>query len=161
MTTRYPITTNTLPDADAPLDLQVRYHAARARKLQAQVMAATLTNLWHGLPRAWHATTSWLVRWSRRVQTREALEACSDRTLADIGIPREHIALIAKGVDHNDPVAVSQYGWRPRLVSALHRLGVARPEQRRIRRELAAYSDAELDDIGIRRSDIPAIARSA
>ena len=82
--------------------------------------------------------SSWLVRWNRRVHTREALEAFSERTLADIGIPREHIALVAKGVDHNDPVAVSQYGWWSRLVQALQAMGFSRPEQLRVQRDLSA-----------------------
>nr|WP_298688119.1 DUF1127 domain-containing protein [uncultured Dongia sp.] len=30
-----------------------------------------------------------------------------------------------------------------------------------VRRELATYTDRELDDMGVRRSDIPAIARDA
>jgi uncharacterized protein YjiS (DUF1127 family) len=36
-----------------------------------------------------------------------------------------------------------------------------RREQRRIYRELTAYSDRDLEEIGIRRSDIAGIARSA
>lgn len=161
MTTRHPIHTTDLPEAAAPLDLQVRYHTARGRKLQSQAMGAILAHLWHGLPRALPALLGAAKRWNQRVATREALIACSDRTLADIGIPREHIALVAKGVDHRDPIVMSQHGWRPRLTAVLYRLGVARPEERRVLRELSTYSDPELDDIGIRRSDIPQIARTA
>jgi uncharacterized protein YjiS (DUF1127 family) len=124
-------------------------------------MAEFLANTWHALTRALPALAEWLARWNDRVVTREALEACSDRTLADIGIPRAHIALVAKGVDHRDAHALAQHGWQPRLVTALQHFGFSRPEQRRVRRELAAYSDTELDDIGIHRSDIPAIARTA
>jgi uncharacterized protein YjiS (DUF1127 family) len=104
----------------------------------------------------------WLVRWNQRVRTREALEACSDRTLADIGIPREHIALVAKGVDHRDAEALRQHGWRPRLVQVLQAVGLFLPEhQRQVRRELEAYTDRELNEIGINRADIPQIARTA
>jgi len=49
----------------------------------------------------------------------------------------------------------------PRLTAVLQRLGFARPEQRRVLRELSALSDAELYDIGIHRSNIPQIARTA
>ena len=35
----------------------------------------------------------------------------------------------------------------------------ARREQRQIYRELDAYTDRELDEIGVRRADIPVIAR--
>jgi uncharacterized protein YjiS (DUF1127 family) len=159
MTTRYSLNADALPDA--PLDLQVRHHTARGRKLQSRAMAETITTIGHALPRALPAMAGWLVRWNQRVLTREALEACSERTLADIGIPCEHIALVAKGVDHRDPIAISQYGWRPRLTSVLHALGIARPEQRRVRRELEAYTDRELNEIGINRGDIPQIARTA
>lgn len=148
--------TSTEPEVDIPLDLQVRKHAALARKLQSAAMTDFLAGRWNVLS----TISTWLVRWNRRVHTREALEACSERTLADIGIPREHIALVAKGVDHNDPVAVSQYGWWPRLVQALQAMG-SRPEQLRVQRELSAYSDRELNEIGVRRSDIGQIARTA
>jgi len=49
----------------------------------------------------------------------------------------------------------------PRLAAVLQRLGFARPEQRRVLRELSALSDPELADIGIHRSNIPQIARTA
>jgi uncharacterized protein YjiS (DUF1127 family) len=161
MTNRHPTHTDALPVAGAPLDLQVRYHTARGRKLQSQAMGTFLTELWHGLPNTLPTMVSWLKRWNQRARTREVLEACSDRTLADIGIPREHIALIAKGLDHRDPVALAQHGWRPRLAAALYQVGFARPEQRQVVRELSAYSDDDLNDLGIRRSDIPQIARAA
>ena len=227
MTNRYPTHTDFLPEPTAPLDLQVRYHTARGRKLQSQAMGAYLAKLWHGLPnalptmanwlkrwnqrartrealmacsdrtladvgiarehialvakgvdhrdpaalvpRGWRpglatalpTMVGWLERWNQRARTREALEACSDRTLADVGIAREHIALVAKGVDHRDPIALGEHGWRPRLAAVLYQLGFARPEQRRVLRELSAYSDADLNDLGIRRSDIAQIARAA
>ncbi len=118
MTNRHPTPTDTLPEGSAPLDLQVRYHTARGRKLQSQAMSAVLAELWHGLPKALPAMVSWLANWNQRARTREALEACSDRTLADVGIAREDIALVAKGIDHRDPVALAQHGLRPRLASA-------------------------------------------
>ena len=49
----------------------------------------------------------------------------------------------------------------PRLAAVLQWLGFARPEQRRVLRELSTLSDAELYDIGIHRSNIPQIARTA
>ncbi len=124
-------------------------------------MAESIASAWHGLTHALKVSASWLARQRRQSETRLALMACSDRTLADIGIPREHIHLAAKGVDVGDPVAVSQAGWRPRLVAALRRLGVPSAEQRRVFRELMAYNDRELEEIGVRRSDIPMLARAA
>jgi uncharacterized protein YjiS (DUF1127 family) len=49
----------------------------------------------------------------------------------------------------------------PSLAAVLQWLGFARPEQRRVLRELSALSDSELYDIGIHRSNIPQIARTA
>ncbi len=148
MTTRYPTHTNTLDEVEVPL--------------QAEAMAEFLAKSWYALPRALPSLWSWLVRWNQRVQTREALEACSERTLADIGIPREHIALVAKGVDHRDLAALSQHGWQPRMTQALQHLGLYRPAaERQVRRELQAYTDRELNEIGINRGDIPHIARTA
>ena len=86
---------------------------------------------------------------------------CSDRVLADIGIEREHIPLVAKGVDpaeHELLDSASRRWWaaaRARLAAALE----ARRERLRVYRELDAYTDRELDEIGVRRADIPVIAR--
>jgi uncharacterized protein YjiS (DUF1127 family) len=49
----------------------------------------------------------------------------------------------------------------PRLAAMLQWQGFARPEQRQVLRELSALSDPELADIGIHRSNIPQIARTA
>ena len=93
--------------------------------------------------------------------TRRALMACSDRTLADIGIPRGQIELASRGVDLRNPIAVGEAAPWPRLLASLRRMHEKRREQLRVVRELGAYSDRELDEIGLRRSDIPAIARTA
>jgi uncharacterized protein YjiS (DUF1127 family) len=102
-----------------------------------------------------------LARQYRQAETRRALVACSDRTLADMGIPREHIHLAARGVDVHDPIAVSEAALWPRLIASIGRMHQRRREQLRVYRELMAYSDQELDEIGLRRRDIPAIARTA
>lgn len=162
MTEHHSFHTNPLPEvSDAELDLQIRSHAVRARKLQAEVMAATMVSAWRGLVRGLRASISWLAEQRRRMQTRDALMACSDRTLADIGIPRESIHLAARGIDLRDPTAVSEAGLWPRFAASTRRFGLPGPEQRRVYRELMTYSDRELDDLGVRRTDIPAIARAA
>jgi uncharacterized protein YjiS (DUF1127 family) len=161
MTEHHPFHTNFSPEVDLPLDLRVRQHAARARKLQSEAVAAGLASAWHGLTHGIRTSAQWLVQQYRKAETRRALMACSDRTLADIGIPREHIHLAARGIDVGDPIAVSQAGLWPRFVASISRMHRRRREQLRIYRELMAYSDHELEEIGLRRSDIPAIARTA
>jgi uncharacterized protein YjiS (DUF1127 family) len=102
-----------------------------------------------------------LAAWQRQRQTYEALMRCSDHLLADVGIEREHIALIASGIDPRQCDA-SQSGWRGwwhELRQHLDAASAARSERRRISRELMAYNDHDLDDLGIRRSEIPALAR--
>jgi uncharacterized protein YjiS (DUF1127 family) len=149
------------PEAETPLDLRVRHHAAIARKLQAQAVGESLANLGRSLASAVQRSAEWFARRRLEAQTREALMDCCDRTLADIGIPRQYIHLAAKGVDVSDPMAISEAGWRPRLVDALERLSTRRAERQRTYRELMAYSDRELEEIGLRRVDIPTIIRAA
>jgi uncharacterized protein YjiS (DUF1127 family) len=81
--------------------------------------------------------------------------------LADIGIAREDIPLIARGIDPHD-YDLAAVGWRGRWAWMRGRLDAMRKagrQQRQVYRELMAYRDHELDDLGIRRVDIPTIAR--
>jgi uncharacterized protein YjiS (DUF1127 family) len=104
-----------------------------------------------------------LVHWWRRRETSNTLMNCSDRVLADIGIARDDIPLIAKGVD---PASVTPRGaalhrqWQGLLDRIFGLRNAEQPEQRACR-ELMAYSDRELDELGIRRADIPALTRRA
>ena len=102
-----------------------------------------------------------LAAWQRQRQTYEALMRCSDHLLADMSIEREHVALIARGIDPRQYDA-SKSGWRGwwhELRSRLDAAGATRRERHRISRELMAYNDRDLDELGIRRSEIPALAR--
>jgi uncharacterized protein YjiS (DUF1127 family) len=99
--------------------------------------------------------------WLEVQRTCHILNSQSDRQLADIGIRRTDILALARGLDPADPDAGrSLFGRfvartiRP-AKNYLHELA----HQRKIRRELSAYRDDELTEIGIRRVDIPAIAR--
>ena len=110
------------------------------------------------------ARPSWLAavetKW-RQWQTERQLTACSDRVLADIGIAREEIPLIARGkepLEHETGIRWS--GWLTGLLAWLEEVREERRELRRIRRELASYSDHDLDDLGIRRGDIPALLKN-
>ena len=134
---------------------------ADARKACAEATAQMLLQAGRGLARVVRTALARLVRWHQRRQTRHALMRCSDRVLADVGIERENIPLVAKGID---PVAFQMrepalgrwwHAARDRLDAGRE----ARRERRRVYRELDAYSDRELEEIGLRRADVPVIAR--
>jgi uncharacterized protein YjiS (DUF1127 family) len=149
----------------APTDLshdEINRYRVKARQLRAEANAATMIAAGRAVMRALRSLRARLALWQGRRRTYEALTHCSDRVLADIGIEREHIPLIAKGIDpsrHVGRVHLPGRWWssaRARLEAAR----AARQERRRIWRELMAYQDRELDELGVRRADIPAIARA-
>jgi uncharacterized protein YjiS (DUF1127 family) len=137
------------------------HFAALARQQRADVPAAMFAVAFPGTTGVLRHVLAQAARWERQRATREALMRCSDRVLADIGIEREHIPLVAKGIDpaqHQPGESTFRRWWtaaRARVTAARE----ARREQRRIYRELDAYTDRELDEIGVRRADIPVIAR--
>jgi uncharacterized protein YjiS (DUF1127 family) len=135
---------------------------ARARQQRAQATAALLRSALGGIGRMLRPVLAPVVRWEQRRATREALMRCSDRVLADIGIEREHIPLVASGIDPADH-QLREPALRRWWSAARSRLDAARQtrqERRRLYRELDAYSDRELEEIGLRRVDIPVIARA-
>ena len=97
--------------------------------------------------------------WLQQRRTERLLTACSDRVLADIGIAREDIPLVARG---QDPLQAQQSpGWFARLRASLDEALAARRQWRRQQAELMAYSDQELADIGITRREIRSVVRGA
>lgn len=102
-----------------------------------------------------------LNEWLEVQRTCHALNAQSDRMLADIGIKRSDIRAVARGLDPADPDAGRSLIGRLAMAAMrpLHDYVQELARQHRIRRELSAYRDDELTEIGISRADIPAIAR--
>lgn len=97
--------------------------------------------------------------WLEQRRTERLLMACSDRVLADIGIARADIPLVARG---QDPQQTPQRtGWFANLRASLHKALAARRSWRRQQAELMAYSDEELADLGINRRDIRSVVRGA
>jgi len=97
--------------------------------------------------------------WLQQRRTERLLTACSDRVLADIGIAREDIPLVARG---QDPLQAHQgSGWFAQLQASLSEALAARRLWRRQQAELMAYSDEELADLGIARRDIRSVVRGA
>lgn len=104
-----------------------------------------------------------LVLWLRNWNTRHELMRLSDRALEDIGTTRADIPLFAKQGDPwrrlpGDAALVLALGA---LIEQLERWRERRRRQIRVYRELMAYSDPELAEIGLTRRDIPEIARMA
>jgi uncharacterized protein YjiS (DUF1127 family) len=101
------------------------------------------------------------VLWLRGRYTRRELMRLSDRALADIGTTRYELSAFAK---QSDP-------WRQLPKEAVPTVALAalmeriedwrerRRRQAQVYRELMAYSDTELLELGIHRRDIAAIAR--
>jgi uncharacterized protein YjiS (DUF1127 family) len=153
------VDTGVSPNFQSPSELG--HLVARARQERAAATAALIRSALRGVGRTVRPVLDQVVRWEQRRATREALMRCSDRVLADVGIEREHIPLVANGIDpadHDLREPAFRRWWaagRARLDAAR----AARQERRRLYRELDAYNDRELEEIGLRRADIPAIAR--
>jgi uncharacterized protein YjiS (DUF1127 family) len=102
-----------------------------------------------------------LVLWLRALNTRHQLRRLSDRALADIGTTRAGIPLFAK---HSDPwqrlpgdaVFILALG---NLIERIESWRDRRRRQLQVHRELAAYTDRELSELGLSRREIPKIAR--
>ena len=140
---------------------ELRDVVACARQRRAEATAAMIGSAYRGVGRALRPLRAQVVRWEQRRATREALMRCSDRVLADIGIEREFIPLVARGIDPaayqlRDPALRR---WWAAARARLDAAREARRQRRRLYRELDAYNDRELEEIGLRRTDIPAIAR--
>lgn len=143
-----------------PSHTDVERHLAKVRQLRAEVTAEVLASAYRAVARPLRAATARWTRWRQERQTYQALMHCSDRVLADIGIEREDVALIAKGIDPRAPTASHTLsgGWWQALRVRLDAAQRVRRDRRRVQRELMAYSNRELDDLGVRRADIPRIA---
>jgi uncharacterized protein YjiS (DUF1127 family) len=140
---------------------ELRHVITGARQERAEATAAMIGSALRAMDHALRQLTAQAVRWQQRRATRDALMRCSDRVLADIGIAREHIPLVAKGVDPADyqrrDLALRR--WWTAAYARLDAAREARRQRRRLYRELDAYNDRELEEIGLRRTDIPAIVR--
>lgn len=139
----------------------IQRHVAHVHRLRAEATAQMLLQAGRAVARVARPALAALVRWHQQRRTQDALMHCSDRVLADIGIDREHIPLVAKGIDpaeeHLRDPALRR--WWSAARAHVEAASAARRERRRLYRELDAYSDRELDEIGLRRADIPVIAQ--
>ena len=147
------------PVVQTPAELQ--HIVSGARQERAEKTAAMVAAAFRGTVCGLQLLLAQMVGWEQRRATRAALMRCSDRVLADVGIEREHIPLVAKGID---PAEYQLRGpalrrWWRAARARLDALRQARRERRRLYRELDAYSDRELEEIGLRRADILVVVR--
>lgn len=103
-----------------------------------------------------------LVLWLRSRNTRHALRRLSDRALEDIGTTRAGIPLFARQSDPwqrlpGDAAFILALGG---LIERIEGWRDRRRRQLQVYRELKAYSDRELNELGLSRRDIPRIART-
>lgn len=144
-----------------PSSAEINRYVEKAQRLRAEATAQMLIEASRGVARVLRPVLAGLARWQERRRTYDALMRCSDRVLADIGIDRDDIPLIARGVDpsRHDSRLEALWRWTTAARARLDAAREVRRERRRIYRELMAYRDRELDDLGVRRSDIAALAR--
>jgi uncharacterized protein YjiS (DUF1127 family) len=129
---------------------------ARARQQRAEATAAMIGSAFRGMGRALRPVLAQVARWEQRRATCEALMRCSDRVLADIGIERADKGIDPAEYQRRDPALRRWWTAARARLDAAHE---ARRQRRRLYRELDAYNDRELEEIGLRRADIPVIAR--
>lgn len=114
MTIQHP-SPHLLPEVgDRAFDDEVRGRVDRARQLRAEAAAETIVAAWDILAHALRASAAWLTRRRREAQARHALEQCSDRTLADIGIRPQDIPLVASAAGARASVRWSRRQARQR-----------------------------------------------
>jgi uncharacterized protein YjiS (DUF1127 family) len=94
----------------SPVELRRQLEAARV--LRAQVTASRLATGFRALGRPLRAPVAGAARWWRQRATATALMRCNDRVLADIGIERERIALVARGLDPRVEPSRTRRAWR-------------------------------------------------
>jgi uncharacterized protein YjiS (DUF1127 family) len=114
---------------------------ANGRALRARAVAEIVITVASVLDPLLRALGARFGRRRRQRRTYHALMRCGDRVLADIGIAREDVPLMAKGIDLRE-YDVNNSGWGRRRHEMRRRLDAARRarrERRRIDRELMAY----------------------
>ena len=89
--------TTASPSLESDADLNLRLD--NARQLRAEATAALVAAVLRGMARPLRALPARWSRWRRQRRTGRALARCSDRVLADVGIERKDIPLIARGID--------------------------------------------------------------
>lgn len=138
---------------------QIDHHLAHGRRVRAQALRHAGSRVGQTLGSLRRAIRARLHLWAAE----RSLRLLSDRSLADIGIPRHAIhEAVRAGPGHVR--AGEPAGHAPVVRPIAQRVDLWRERQRRqqrLVRELEAYSDRDLEDLGIFRSDIRRVAKAA
>jgi uncharacterized protein YjiS (DUF1127 family) len=107
---------------------ELNHHIERARVLRSEVSAAMLTAAFRAPARPLRAALAGAGRWWQQRATEAALTRCGDRVLADVGIERDNIPLVARGIDpHQDPRPAGLVGHRwPAMLAHVDLLAMIR-----------------------------------
>jgi uncharacterized protein YjiS (DUF1127 family) len=106
---------------------ELNRHIEYARMLRSEVSAAMLAAGFRALARPLRALAAGAARWQQRRATEAALMRCSDRVLADAGIAREDIPLIARGIDPHQDGHAGRLGRRwPAMLAHVDVLAIIR-----------------------------------
>ncbi len=145
-----------------PSGAEIQHHIDRGQHLRALAIVDSAVAVFQVLMRPLRPLGLAFDRWQSRMHDKQALMQRNDRLLEDIGVRRSEIDSFLKGRAVKKP-AIPPSPEKSRLLESLAgRLETVRrgwQAQREIERELGAYRDRELLEIGIRRADIPRIAR--
>ncbi|MDX1540177.1 MAG: DUF1127 domain-containing protein [Geminicoccaceae bacterium] len=139
-----------------PTPDEIDRYVQRSRQLRAEATAVMLSSIGRLLVRPIRRVNEPLTRRQRQRRTQDELAMCSDRVLEDIGIDRQAIPFVAHGLD---PDAARPEPWWRSAIDRFRATARARQKSRRLEAQLAAYHDRELDDLGVRRADIPLVVR--
>jgi uncharacterized protein YjiS (DUF1127 family) len=103
-----------------------------------------------------------LVLWLRGLNTRHQLARLSDRALEDIGTTRAGVSLFARQSDpwRRQPSEAAFVLALGALIERVESWRERRRQKLQVYRELMAYSDRELNELGLSRRDIPEVART-
>jgi uncharacterized protein YjiS (DUF1127 family) len=148
-----------VPSTLAPSSLKGDFPMVTARNDLATTNASGIES---AIGRTGARLAGGLALWLRSLNTRHQLRRLSDRALEDIGTTRADVPLFARQSDPwrrlpGEAAFVLALGA---LIERVESWRERRRQKLQVYRELMAYSDRELNELGLSRRDIPQIART-
>ena len=150
---------NRVTEPGTTISNDIDRHVGNARRIRAEALGRAGRRFGRALRTLCRGLRLRLDRWAAE----RSLALLSDRSLADIGIPRHAIRQAVRGqpwdvVEHSAPARARR---QPPLGQRIELWRERQDRRQRMVRELDAYSDRDLEELGIFRSDIPRLAKMA